>query len=239
MRLYRAMPMNEKTLNSHKRIFYNDQNAISNICILDEIYSQIIPTHDLNKARQNRILFSFTDDIYVACRFLKKYPETYEKIGYIDVDISDKTSALLINNKNILFIKPVFRFLDWIDLAAYRLSKSKKNCTSITVNNVNYTRKKIPLINTLVPSRWGALSLARTAREYMVICQNLSPTILSKKEIDYERKTKCLKNFNLFLSDNNSTIKKEVIKILKKDLENINVSHKHKDYLIKMFSECI
>ncbi|ENK0556055.1 hypothetical protein AB2T19_000807 [Clostridium botulinum] len=239
MRLYRAMSMNEKILNSHKRVFSKGKNAISNICVLNEIYSQIIPTHNLNKASQNRIIFSFTDDIDVACRFIEKYPTTYNKIGYIDVEISDETSALLINNENILFIKPIFRLLDWIDLATYNVSENKNYCTSITVNNVNYARKEFPLINTLVPSRWGALSLARTAREYVVICQNLFPTILSKKDINYERKNKHLENFNLFLSDNDSTTKKEVIKSLKNDLENVDISQVRKDYLFKMLSECI
>ena len=238
MRLYRAMPMNEKILNSHKRVFSKGQNVISNICVLNEIYSQIIPTHKLNKASRNRIIFSFTDDIDVACRFIEKYPMTYNKIGYIDLEISDETSALLINNENVLFIKPIFRLSDWIDLAIYNVSENKNYCTPITINNVNYARKEFPLINTLVPSRWGALSLARAAREYVVICQNLVPSILSKKDIDYERKNKHLKDYNLFLSDNDSIRKKEVVKSLKNDLENINISKVRKDYLFKLLSEC-
>ncbi len=239
MRLYRAMPMNEKVLNSHKRVLSNGQNFISNICVLDEIYSQIIPSHNLNKAIHKRILFSFTDDIDVACRLIEKYPTSYSKIGYIDVEISDETSALLINNENILFIKPIFRLSDWIDLAIYNVSQNINYCSSITVNNVNYTRKEIPLINTLVPSRWGALSLAYAAREYMVICRNLSPTILLKKDIDYERKNKNLKDYNMFLSDNDSTTKKEIIVSLKNDLRDITISQVRRDYLLRLFSECI
>ncbi|NLB56450.1 MAG: hypothetical protein GX811_11955 [Lentisphaerae bacterium] len=213
MRLYRAIPANETTLNSHQKAFSKGDNVLGNISILDEIYSHIMPTHNLDVTHQNRIIFSFTDDIDVACRLIEKHPAVYSKIGYIDTEVPEDAFALLSRNSNILLVKPVFRRSDWVDLALY--SASANGYTQFDVSNVNYASKGVPLINTLVPSRWGALSLARTEREYVVICRAFVPAIMSANDIASAGAGKHLKEFDLFISDNDPTNKRELLTVCK------------------------
>ena len=236
MRLYRAMPTNETTLNSHQRALSKTKNALSDICLLDEIYSHIMPTHNLDIAHLNRVVFSFTDDIDVTYSLTEKYPATYAKIGYIDIKSPENSSALLKGDPNLLLVKPIFRLSDWVDLAIYCAGKSVH--TSINVHNVNYASKGVPLINTLVPSRWGALSLAHTAREYVVICKNLVPAIMSANDIASTRADKHLKDFDLFVSDNNPSNKKKVIDCLQNDLRKIIITEVRRNYLSEKLDEC-
>lgn len=230
---------------SNNRAISVDGKINSSLSIIDEIYSHIIPSHKLPKARKRQVVYSFTDDITVACNFLKKHPKIYEKIGYIDVDIADDYSAQINTNKTILLVKPVFRVLDWIDMATYDLiqNKIKKDETdTIKVNNMNYTVAPIRLANTLIPSRWGVLSLASSSREYAVICQNLTLTILSKEEIENEPYPNEFKNYDLALCDASLSETKEyykaVINYLNNDVNKLRITESRKAYIVNQLSDC-
>jgi len=241
MRLYRAMLKDEDILSSHVRAFSSDKKKIDNISFSDEIYSHIMPTYKLDGAKSRKVIYSFTDDIDVACMFLKKYSKFYDRIGYIDIDTNEKSSAL-INGENIFLVKPIFRMWDWIDLVAYNLTQNNLCKTKLTLTNTNYKSCSVPFINALVPSRWGALSLAYTSREYAVICQNLSLNILSKVEIKNECRHKKIEEHNLFLCniDDEKIINnfKKALIVLKSDIENIQITSNRKKYVIKEFSNC-
>lgn len=242
MRLYRALPKDEEILNSHNRAFTDDKKKLGSISILDEIYSHILVTHKLNEARERRVIYSFTDDIGVASMFLKKYPQIYDRIGYIDIDLSDGSSALIDNNENIFLIKPVYRYSDWVDLAIYNLIKNEScEITSITVNNTNYTRNSVDLINTLVPSQRGAWSLAHPAREFAIICQNLTLTIFDQEEIEKDKLNEP-KDYDLFLNNislpETGIYLQKVIDYLKKDAQNLNIVAKRKENILKQLSAC-
>lgn len=235
MKLFRALPWKESILNSNDKVFSN--NIISNnINLMNEIYSHIMPSYKLSQASKRKTIYSFTDDIDVAYRLVTNYPEIYNKIGYIELDITGESSALIENSKKILLVKPIFRFSDWIDLASYNVIITEDINTIITVNNTNYKREPLPLINTLIPSRWGALSLASTAREYAVICKDLVPSILSEEQIDNEINNKEIQNYDLLLS-NNIFKKRYIINSMEKSFKQINISQSRSEYLQKMLKE--
>lgn len=222
MRLYRALTVQEYDvhskkfeLNSDSRAF--DNNSLSNdINLLDEVYSHIMPTHKLPSAQSRRIIFSFTDNIKVAYRFLTRFPEHYKTIGYIDFDIPE--NPINIQSPEISCIIPIFRTSDWISLAAHY------NTTN--VHNVNYDRDyPTKLSSTLIPSRWGALSLAGAAREYAVICNRLVPELLHSK-------VKC-GDQDPFTLDLGRSNRARIIDTVKKEIAAYNIQPARKSYIIQ------
>lgn len=168
-RLYRALRKDEAVLTSTALI--ENHSLKKGINLLNEIYSHIVPTHKLRECETYRTVFSFTDDICIAKKLLKNHPDTYICIGYIDVQITDSFTT---NKNEILFVIPAFRLSDWVELMAYSRAE--------TILNLNYTRSSIDLINAVIPSHWSVLSLANTNREYILVCDHLSPTIIADLE---------------------------------------------------------
>lgn len=235
MKLFRALPKDENELNSDERAFQAD-SMNPNLIILDEVYSHIIPSHKLSQASARRVIYSFTDDIDVADMLVKKYPQTYSKIGCINVNLTEESSAFAAKDENIFCVKPVFRLADWIDMAAYKINKSEEYSGILTVDNTNYAQAPIPLINILVPSRWGALSLARSYREYAVICRDIVPAIFTEEEIEAEKSEKKVIDYDLLLLDDVDT-KRKVIESLISDLKTLDISEAHKEYLLRRLND--
>lgn len=225
MRLYRALTIYEYDsiydkyiLDSNNRAFTHDIPA-HNLNLLNEVYSHIMPTYKLPQVQKKRVIFSFTDDIKVACSFVTKNPKVYTAIGYIDIDVPK--NPLKIESSNIYCIIPVYRVSDWIELAAFY--------DTVEIQNINYNRRT-RLSHTLIPSRWGALSLACSAREYAIICSKLEPKLLLfEKDIRKEQENKQ----GVYDFDLGSNNKKNVINAVKKDIELLEISQKRKEYVIR------
>lgn len=124
-RLYRALRKEETILTSN----LIENHKLKDINLLNEIYSHIMPTYKLREPNSFRTVFSFTEDIDIAKKLLKNYPETYVSIGYIDIEITDSFTT---NRDDVLFIIPAFRVSDWVELMAYTYKTNKK------ISNLNY-----------------------------------------------------------------------------------------------------
>lgn len=168
-RLYRALRKDETVLISSSLIENHSLKKDTNL--LNEAYSHIVPSYKLRECESYRTIFSFTDDICIAKKLLEKHPDTYKSIGYVDVQITD---AFTTDRDEVLFVMPAFRLSDWVELMAYSRAE--------TILNLNYSRSSIDLINAVIPSHWSVLSLANTNREYILVCDHLTPTIIADLE---------------------------------------------------------
>lgn len=226
MKLYRAVLKDEVILNSNERAFDKNGNLSSDLNLLDEVYSHIVKSYDCEYAKNRKIVFSFTDDIRVAMKFIENYPQYYDRIACIEVD-----ELGIINNNNLKLIVPVYRIEDWIKMAVLFDSIKDGKIPYHCVNYLNKTFKN--LANTLIPSQNGVVSYARDNCEYAVICKDLEPTILSIEEIKNEllSENKILQ-FNV---DNNEKLN-EVVDIIVRDLEQLQV--KRKDFTINEVEKC-
>lgn len=175
LRLYRAMKNNESnelmSKNQNER-----ESRISFLNMIDIIYSHIIPSHELCN---NGIIYSFTDNFSIAKEFLgTRGKGNYNRIGYIDISL-EKNMLPIDITKSLLFLQPLWRVEDWIDLTIVReyehmLSTGKCSPGHESVELYNYIKGyNSNIINTILPSRKGAFSLASNAREYAVICKNM------------------------------------------------------------------
>lgn len=231
MKLYRAMRIGETVLISNERAFENEVLK-HDISFINEVYSHIVPTYRQTDSQAKRIIYSFTDDIQVAYELCKKHKSSYDRIATLDIEITD---SALVNQKGIVFIHPVFELKHWVDLMAYEDHNEK-----LVISNVNYDRK-VPLLNTLTYSRWGALSLARAAREYALICSYVEPTVLNEKAIEEELLSEKKGNCNeKFLLCDDSRRKTKIIEKLREQLMVLNVNKKRKnnlDLVMKEYSE--
>ena len=216
-RLYRALRKNELVLTSD---LIEDHKLKKGTVLLNEAYSHIIPTYKLRENQNFRTVFSFTDDINVARRLIQDYPDTYTKIGYIDIEITD---AFTTNNPNVLFAMPVHRLSDWVELMAYSYDTQKD------ITNLNYSCKNINFINAVVFSRWSVMSLAFSNMEYLVICDNLKPTILDTDNEEAARGVYDLSTRDYLIKDYHKCI--DIVNLLRKQLESLKISQVRKDNL--------
>lgn len=212
-RLYRALRKEETILTSN----LIENHKLKDINLLNEIYSHIMPTYKLRESNSFRTVFSFTEDIDIAKKLLKNYPETYVSIGYIDIEITDSFTT---NRDDVLFIIPAFRVSDWVELMAYTYKTNKK------ISNLNYYCYDIEFINAIVCSRWSARSLANANKEYILICDQLSPTIITDIENHngVSQSETSIKDF--LISDYNNNI--ATIQQLKKQLIPLKISQRRK-----------
>lgn len=212
-RLYRALRKDETILTSN----LVENHKLKDINLLNEIYSHIMPTYKRRESNSFRTVFSFTEDIDIAKKLLKKYPETYVSIGYIDIEITDSFTT---NRNDVLFIIPAFRVSDWVELMAYTYKTNKK------ISNLNYKCYDIEFINAIICSRWSARSLANANKEYILICDQLSPTIITDIE-NYNGISQSETSIKDFLiNDYHNNI--ATIKHLKKQLIPLEISQRRK-----------
>lgn len=234
MRLYRALTvydfdskLNMYVLSSNNRAFSRDKDNNSiltkKINLPNEIYSHIMNTHRQSRARAARIIYSFTDDYNIACSFLKKYPNEYKAIGYIDIN----ENLPQIRENEIYFIFPAHSLSAWVNLAAYFNTEEIQNITNGYRTRLAYT---------LIPSQKSMLSWAKNKREYAVICKNLIPTLCTN-----ESEIKSIENkqenfaFNRKSNDNKMLINKENIKkALKRDIEELGIREIRKEYVLTL-----
>ena len=206
-RLYRALRKDETILTSN----LVENHKLKDINLLNEIYSHIMPTYKLRESNSFRTVFSFTEDIDIAKKLLKKYPEIYACIGYVDIEI---TNSFTTNRNDVLFIIPAFRVSDWVELMAYTYKTNKK------ISNLNYKCYDIEFINAIICSRWSARSLANANKEYILICDQLSPTIIT----GISQSETSIKDF--LINDYHNNI--ATIKHLKKQLIPLEISQRRK-----------
>jgi len=219
MYLFRAMLNDQITLSSHDRYYK------TKIDCLNEIYSHVVKTYPL---MDEKIIYSFTDDINIAKRILNKHSDFYSSIGVINIDVDDKNNIIFGNGINAIY--PIFEPKHWVELAALR----KINNTSIT--NLNYdTSPKTTLAATLIPSRWGVLSLAKKNREYAVVCDKLRPEILTEsdfiKEEYIDNETK-----NITICSDKSLIN-SISETLITEIESFNIEKARKNYMINQLKK--
>ena len=207
-RLYRALRKDETILTSN----LVENHKLKDINLLNEIYSHIMPTYKLRESNSFRTVFSFTEDIDIAKKLLKKYPETYVSIGYIDIEITDSFTT---NRDDVLFIIPAFRVSDWVELMAYTYKTNKK------ISNLNYKCYDIEFINAIICSRWSARSLANANKEYILICDQLTD-IENYNGISQSETS--IKNF--LINDYSNNI--ATIEHLKKQLIPLKISQRRK-----------
>lgn len=219
-RLYRALRKNEKTLHSS---LIEHNKLKSDISFLNEVYSHIVPSYTLRESAAFRTVFSFTEDINIARNLLRRYPNTYTSVGYVEVDIANAFDA---NHPDILFITPAFRLCDWVELMAYDQANE--------IKNLNYNRK-VPLINAVIYSRWAAMSLAYTNREFLIICNHLTPLPIDDSS--------CVDTFiqpsvrDLLSKDFEKNI--HVVRSLKRQLEPLQISFSRKKALARELDELL
>lgn len=178
MRLYRALYKDEHTLTSNERAFDKDGNITDDINVLEEIYGHVVKSHSRPYPKSRKIIFSFTDDIKDAYSFIEKYPESYDAIGYIDIN-----EFGFVDQNGIKFVYPIYRLGDWVEL----LAKYTRNEETLEYIHVNYqppTLFKKGLASSLLPSHNGVLSYAKTANEYAVIGANIKPIIIPLEEVE-------------------------------------------------------
>ena len=238
IRLYRALHQRETALG------YLESYDFENESIIDEAYSHILDSYPLKDERGERTIFSFTADLSVAVSLVKDNSLDYDSIAYIDAPISRDAnisrdahiskSAFFSSNENTLspcedskarvIIKPVFRAFDWFDMAIY--------CQKLSLSNLNITRlpiAPIPLINTLIPSRNGALSKARAMNEFAVFFRGkFAPRLLDlddeealRAEIEksfQQPKLEDEENLGLFFLSNPSLLKSNTARDIIKSL---------------------
>ena len=232
IRLYRALHQRETALG------YLESYDFENESIIDEAYSHILDSYPLKDERGERTIFSFTADLSVAVSLVKDNSLDYDSIAYIDAPISRDAciskGAFFSSNENNLFpcedskakiiIKPVFRAFDWFDMAIY--------CQKLSLSNLNITRlpiAPIPLINTLIPSRNGALSKARAMNEFAVFFRGkFAPRLLDladektlRAEIEksfQQPKLEDEENLGLFFLSNPSLLKSDTARDIIKSL---------------------
>lgn len=233
-RLFRALTAEDcdengkYILSSHERAFH--ENSISrNINVLNEIYTHTMPSHKLETSRKERIIISFTDDIRVALMFMKKNKKVYKAIGYIDIEFPGNPMCVneSLKGQGIFSIIPTYRISDWVEMAIYNNTATVKNVASC---------RTTALVNTLIPSRWSAFSLAHTSREYAIICRKLTVNIMSEKEIEECKNQKtCYYNPNYQLS-NSIWQRKRIINQLRAELKNLNITAKRQAYVANCLS---
>lgn len=246
LRLYRAM----KVYQSDELVSIEQDGSepmISFLNMIDKIYSHIIPSL---KSYNNSIIYSFTDDFSIAKSFLGERGYTnYNRIGYIDISVKKNMSPSAIST-SLLFLQPLWRMEDWIDLAIAReyehiksSGKGRLGHSSVELCNLNYKRDNLNIINTLLPSRNGALSLASPAREYAVICKNLKVNIIN--DIDnykyplldstIEDAIPCLHNWIRLNYVNNYILREcavKVCRLLRNDTNNKNINRLQKKWIL-------
>lgn len=215
LRLYRALPNGETKITS-KKVIKNNAIDLTSVELLDEAYTHICKSHLLNK---EPIFTSFTDDYLVAKKFTEKFPDVYKAIGYVDITCNATNNAFNIDHDRVLFMKSIYTPDDWVDLASYKY-KDAQYLQEVSVRNVVYNRV-VPLINTLIPSHWGVLSLARTAREYILITNELELKIIDEKQNIKTNVTKVE-----FECCNSKKIKNTITNILLRDLYSLEVKRK-------------
>ena len=215
MRLYRALLKEEKILDSDKRAFVDDIN------ILNEAYSHIVKTYNLDYPKSRKIIYSFTDDINIALSIIEKNSDYYDRVCYIDVN-----DVGFLDDENIKFVYPLYEYEHWINLATY----SSDDINNIEIQCLNYKSQPKKLIGTLVPSENGALSWARGAREYAVICKNLIPKVLTAEELEQEKnKINSLLKARMLSSDYEK--RNKVIEKLLNDTDKLNIQSGRKKVL--------
>ena len=223
-RLYRALRANELILTSQ---LIQDHKLADDFVPLNEAYSHIVPSYKLRETEKYRTVFSFTEDLAVAKKLLKNHPDTYVNIGYIDIEMTD---AFTTNNINILFAMPVYRLSDWVELMSFSYDNNK------CISNLNYSCKDIHFVNAIIYSRWSAMSLATANKEYLLICDNLIPSILddtTQANTSNSIPLTAEKDFLVKNYKNNVA----VVSLLEKQLLPLDISKDRKELLLTKLKE--
>lgn len=215
-RLYRALRKDETILTSS----LIENHKLKDINLLDEVYSHIMPTYKLRESATFRTVFSFTEDVNIAKKLLKNYPDIYVSIGYIEIEISD---AFTTNQNGVLFIIHAFRVSDWVELMAYNYPANKR------IKNLNYSCSDIELINAIISSRWSARSLANANKEYILICDHLSLTIITDIENYNDVSQTETSILDFLIKDYQNNI--ATIQRLKSQLATLKISQRRKQLL--------
>ncbi|NLI71238.1 MAG: hypothetical protein GX361_00720 [Bacteroidales bacterium] len=179
-----------------------------------------MPTYKLRESATFRTVFSFTEDVNIAKKLLKNYPDIYVSIGYIEIEISD---AFTTNQNGVLFIIPAFRVSDWVELMAYNYPANKR------IKNLNYSCSDIELINAIISSRWSARSLANANKEYILICDHLSLTIITDIENYNDVSQTETSILDFLIKDYQNNI--ATIQRLKSQLATLKISQRRKQLL--------
>lgn len=216
MRLYRALYKDEHILTSNERAFDEQGNITDDINVLEEIYGHVVKSHSNPYPKSRKIIFSFTDDIKEAYKFIKKYPESYDAIGYIDIE-----EFGFVDQNGIKFIYPIYRLGDWIEL----LTLYTRNEETLEYIHVNYqppTLFKKGLASSLLPSHNGVLSYAKTANEYAVIGTNIKPTIIPLEEVtNISKANKVIESAPSIYLSSNTERKNIIIESIRRNVETL------------------
>lgn len=223
-RLYRALRKSELLVLNSQLI---QNQKLDDFILVNEAYSHIVPTYKLRETEEYRTFFSFTEDLTVAKKLITKYPNTYTKIGFLDIEITD---AFTTNNPNILFAMPVFRVSDWVELIAFSYEENKN------IINLNYSRKPINFINSIIYSRWSPMSLANANKEYLLICKKLTLSIIDETTLANTPNSISLTSEKDFLiKDYKNNF--DVVNLLEKQLKPLKISEVRKETLKKELKE--